>query len=118
MCFVVVVVVVVVVFVVLGSVEEFKQIIPPPWYKVGGGGGGGVGVMKLLPRLFAVLLSCKVPSDHDHFLGQKFDIIFCFLFPMSVHPRGLLENPKFSDVTSVQPVFDSEFTTEQRQLDL
>jgi len=77
-----------------------------------------VGVMKLLPRLFAVLLSYKVPSDHDHFSGQKFDIILCFLFSMSVHPRGFLENPNFSDVTRVQPIFDSEFTTEKRQLDL
>jgi len=77
--------------------------------------GGG---MKLLPRLFSVLLSCKVPSDPDPFLGQKFDIFFCFLFSMSDHPRGLLENPTFSDVTRVQPIFDSEFTTEQRRLDL
>ena len=24
-------------------------------------------------------------NDRDHFLGQKFDIIFCFLFPVSDH---------------------------------
>ena len=27
-----------------------------------------------------MFLSCKVPSDRDHFLGQKFAIFFCFLF--------------------------------------
>ena len=26
-------------------------------------------------------------SNRDHFLGQKFDTLFCFLFPVSDHPR-------------------------------
>ena len=28
----------------------------------------------------------KFLRDRDHFLGQKFDIFFCFLFPVSDHP--------------------------------
>ena len=55
-----------------------------------------------------MLLSCKVPSDPDQFLGQKFDIFFRFFFLFD-------ENPTFSDVTRLHPIFDSEFTTVDKQ---
>ena len=29
-------------------------------------------------------------NDRDHFLVQKFDVFFCFLFPVSDHPTGSL----------------------------
>ena len=42
------------------------------------------------------------------FLGQKFGIFLCFLFPVSSHPRKLLEN-HYSDVKKVQFSFSDCF---------
>ena len=43
----------------VSSIRKRKR-IPPPWYKQGGGGGGrgakgGVGLLQLIPWVFAVL---------------------------------------------------------------
>ena len=72
---------------------------------------GGWGVMKLLPRLFAVLLSCKVPDDPDHFFRPEIWHILLFSVFHERPPKRIVQR-------RVQPIFDSEFTTKQRRLDL
>ena len=49
-----------------------------------------------------------VKYDRDHSLGQKFDIFFCFLFPVSEQPRELLEI-NYSDVKNAKFSF-SDFS--------
>ena len=56
-------------------------------------------------------------ATRDHFLGQKFDIFFCFLFPVSDHPaysRMIWVN-NYSEATKVQFLMTLPRTTDSLQ---